>query len=76
MKLSLKQAAALSNLRGNTDFDEFIQLLKEYEAEMTDRVIMCNDHATIARAQGSVAILRDLKHLITSAPEVLSKSSK
>jgi len=76
VKLSLKHAAAIASLRGNTDFDMFIQLLGEYETEMIDRMVLQTDHASIARTQGGVVVLRDLQHLITSAPELINKSTK
>ena len=76
MKLTLKHAAALVNLRGNTDFDVFVQLLAEYEAEMTDRMIMQTDHASISRTQGGVVVLRDIRHFITSAAELLNKTPR
>jgi len=74
--MTLKHAAALVNLRGNTDFDVFMQMLVEYEAEMTDRIIMQNDHASISRTQGGVVVLRDIRHFITAAPELLNKTTR
>jgi hypothetical protein len=43
---------------------------------MTDRIIMQNDHASISRTQGGVVVLRDIRHFITAAPELLNKTTR
>lgn len=63
---------ALTNLRGNGDFNTFVEALKaaEMESLLTCRM---GEGAPLHRAQGSSQTLRELLDTIAQAPTTLEK---
>lgn len=72
IKLTDKAAQALSNLRGNRDFDDVMEWLKEHEAKETQRSLDL-DGVQCARAQGAVKLLQEIKAAIAEAPQTMNK---
>lgn len=72
MKLSAEAAQALTNLRGNRDFEAVLKWVKEYELKETDTCVTA-EGATLHRAQGAVKALRELPQAFKDAPETLKK---
>lgn len=72
MKLTPKSAQALTNLRGNRDFQDFWEGVKEYEAEQL-QVCVSSEGTHLHRAQGAVKALQNLQEWYAAAPSVLDK---
>ena len=72
MKLTPEAAQALTNLRGNRDFEAFMKWVKEYELKETDTCVTA-EGATLHRAQGAAKALRELPIAFKDAPDTLSK---
>ena len=72
MKVTPALAVALTNLRGNRDFEAVLGGLKEYEAELT---IRCVDGSgeTQLRAAGGVKALQAVRKAFDDAPATLNK---
>lgn len=72
MKLTPEAAQALTNLRGNRDFEVVLKWLKEYELKETDTCVSA-EGATLHRAQGAVKALREIPAALKDAPDTLKK---
>lgn len=72
IKLTDKAAQAITNLRGNTDFEAVKEWLKEHEVKETQRSLDL-DGVSCARAQGAVKLLQSIAESIASAPETTNK---
>lgn len=72
MKLNEKTAQALTNLRGNRDFEVFLEGVKEYEANR-QQACVDNDGTPLYRAQGEVKALQSLQKAFAEAPATLIK---
>lgn len=72
IKLTDKAAQALTNLRGNRDFDDFKEWLKEHEAKEIQRSLDL-DGVQCARAQGAVKLLQEIADAIAAAPDTVNK---
>lgn len=72
IKLTDKAAQSISNLRGNRDFADFLEWLKEHEVKETKRSLEL-EGTMCARAQGAVLLLQDLAESITAAPDTVNK---
>lgn len=72
MKLDAKQAQALVNLRGNHDFEVFLEGVKEnvngFLQECAER-----EGPSLHRSQGSAKALQALLKAFTDAPTTLDK---
>jgi hypothetical protein len=75
LKLTPQQIEAFVRLRTSPDFKRFEEVVREYEDELTERVISAIDALTIHRTQGSIHVLQELRRLVDSAPETLKKLS-
>lgn len=73
LKLTPQQIEALVRLRGTPDFKLYEEAVREYEAELTERVVMSRDRVMIHQTQGGIAACRALRELVDSAPETLRK---
>jgi endonuclease III-like uncharacterized protein len=72
LKLTAKSAQALTNLRGNRDFQAFLEDVKEYEAEQL-QVCVSSEGVHLHRAQGAVKVLQNLQEWYADAPSILDK---
>lgn len=72
MKLTAKTAQALTNLRGNHDFQIFWEGVTEYQAEQLQACVNSEGNY-LYRAQGAVRALRDLQEAYAEAPKTLDK---
>ncbi len=72
MKLTATTAQALTNLRGNRDFEAFLAGMKEYEAELATRCVDGSGETQL-RAAGGVQALRALTKAFTDAPTTVQK---
>ena len=72
IKLTDKASQALANLRGNRDFDDVLEWLKEHEAKEIQRSLEL-DGVQCARAQGAVKLLQAIKEAIAEAPNTMNK---
>lgn len=73
LKLTPQQIEALVRLRGSPDFKLFEEAVREYETELTERVVKSRDRVTVHQAQGGIETCRTLRTLVDSAPETLRK---
>ena len=72
IKLTDKAAQALTNLRGNRDFEEVLEWLKEHETKETQRSLDL-DGVSCARAQGAVKLLQAVREAIAEAPNTTNR---
>lgn len=72
MKVSAALAVALTNLRGNRDFEAFLGGLKEYESELTTRCVDGSGETQL-RAAGGVKALQAVRKAFDDAPTTLNK---
>lgn len=72
IKLTDKAAQAITNLRGNRDFADFLEWLKEHETKEVQRSLDL-DGVQCARAQGAVKLLQELDSAIAEAPNTTNK---
>lgn len=72
MKLDEKLSQALVNLRANSDYQVFLEALREYERVTVDKMV-AHDGTLMSRAQGSVQTLRDILKANTEAPSTLER---
>ena len=75
LKLTAKTAQALTNLRGNRDFDVFLEGVKEYEAEQV-QLCVGSEGNNLYRAQGAVKAIQSLQQAFAEAPVTLEKFKK
>lgn len=73
IKSEAKVLQAVTNLRGNKDFETFAMFLANLKFDETDRLIALNELLAIGRVQGRVSALADIIEFITKAPEALSR---
>jgi len=74
LKPTFQQLEALASLRGNTDFARHQEVSREYERELTERLVKAIDLATIHRTQGAIDALRTLREFFEQAPAGIEKS--
>jgi hypothetical protein len=72
VKLTAQLAQALTNLRGNRDFEVFLEGVKEDEREFLQRCAD-GDGTALYRAQGGAKALQTLLANFTAAPQTLEK---
>lgn len=75
LKPTSQQLEALSRLRGNADFERHQEVSREYERELTERLVKATDIVTIHQTQGAINALRALREVYESAPASLTKMS-
>lgn len=73
LKLTPQQIEALVRLRGTADFKLYEEAVREYEAELTERMVMARDSVVLHQTQGGITACRVLRELVDSAPETLRK---
>jgi len=73
LKLTPQQIEALVRLRTSPDYKLFEEAVREYEGELTERVVKSRERVTIHQAQGGIDACRALRALVDSAPETLRK---
>jgi hypothetical protein len=72
IKLTLEAAQAFTNLRGNRDFENVLQWLKEYETKEIETCVQ-TDGVMLHRAQGAASTLRRIATANNEAPGTLQK---
>lgn len=75
LKPSNQQLEGLSRLRGSTDFERHQEVSREYERELTERLVKATDIVTIHQTQGAINALRTLREFYEQAPASLTKMS-
>lgn len=75
LKPSNQQLESLSRLRGSTDFERHQEVSREYERELTERLVKATDTVTVHRTQGAIDALRTLREFYEQAPASLTKMS-
>jgi len=75
LKATSQQLEALSRLRGSTDFERHQEVSREYERELTERLVKATDPVTIHQTQGAITALRTLREFYEQAPASLTKMS-
>jgi hypothetical protein len=75
VKLSAQQLEAVLRLRGNSDFKTFEGALREYEQDLTERLIHSNDQGTVQQTQGAIRACRQIRSAIDEAPATFAKVS-
>jgi hypothetical protein len=73
LKPTNQQLESLSRLRGSVDFERHQEVSREYERELTERLVKAADSVTIHRTQGAIEALRTLREFFESAPASLTK---
>lgn len=71
--LSQSHVEALARLRSNEDFKLFLEVVREYEHGLNERLIKGHDLPLIHQAQGGIAACRHLVQEVHDAPETLRK---
>lgn len=72
MKLTIKTAEALVNLRGNSNFTTFLTALEEDALDELNRLVDL-DGVTAARIAGGVKKIREWQKHYSDAPQILEK---
>jgi hypothetical protein len=75
LKPTNQQLESLSRLRGSVDFERHQEVSREYERELTERLVKATDSVTVHRTQGAIEALRTLREFYESAPASLTKIS-
>jgi CHAD domain-containing protein len=75
LKPTAQQLEGLSRLRGSTDFERHQEVSREYERELTERLVNATDIVTIHETRGAIKALRALREFYESAPAGLTKMS-
>ena len=72
LKLTKEAAQALTNLRGNSNFSDVLEWLKDGRSASRDQ---CQDAegVTLYRAQGAAKVLTSFFECVENAPEVTEK---
>ena len=73
LKLTPQQVEALVRLRATPDYKLLEEAVREYERELTERVVKLHDHVQIHQSQGGIEACRTIRELVDSAPETLRK---
>lgn len=72
MKVTPEVAQALSNLRGNPDFQTVLKWVRESGSKEQEKCVDA-DGLVLYRAQGSAKTLRDFSQAFDDAPDTLKK---
>jgi hypothetical protein len=75
LKPTSQQLEALSRLRGSPDFEKHQEVSREYERELTERLVRATDVAMIHQTQGAITALRALRGFFEEAPASIQKMS-
>jgi hypothetical protein len=75
LKPTLQQLEALSRLRGSTDFERHQEVSREYERELTERLVNATDTVMLHETRGAIKALRSLREIYESAPASVTKMS-
>lgn len=73
LKLTPQRIEALVRLRQSADFKHYEEAVREYEDELTERLVKSRDRVTVHQTQGGIDTCRALRELVDSAPETLRK---
>lgn len=73
LKLDQIKVESLARLRSNEDFKRFVEVVREYEHDLNERLVKSNDLVTVHRAQGGIEVCRELVQAVNDAPETLRK---
>jgi hypothetical protein len=76
LKLTVQQAEALARLRTSGDFKIFEEVVREYERELVERLLLASDPVWVHRCQGGVETTRALAQFVADAPATLQKLSR
>lgn len=71
-QLTPEAAQALTNLRGNRDFEAFLKWVKEYEDSEREKCVD-GEGVVLHQAQGATKALRRIREAQTEAPATLNK---
>lgn len=68
-----KQAEALANLRGNSDFAAVLGMLEEHEKAQVEKLTKGIEPHTLYRLQGALGVIGELRAAYLSAPDMIPK---
>lgn len=71
MKLTLRAAQAITNLRNNPDWNDYLQWLEEQTAVLNEQLVYSPDHPTALLRVGMTRALAEMAKAITAAPQTV-----
>jgi len=60
-------------LRGNPDFAAFLEVVQEYERDLTERMVGATETPTVYRSQGGITACRQLREMYVLAPTTVER---
>lgn len=73
LKPTPQQVEALVRLRATPEYKLFEEAVREYERELTERLVKVHDPVHVYQSQGGIEACRTIRELVDSAPETLRK---
>jgi len=73
VKLNDKQAQAITNLRGNSNFRVFVEMLNTMIGEELHKGLSYTELLHVGRGQGRGVLLTELVEAIETAPDTLQR---